>query len=157
MPHKVNPIDFENAEGNLGIAIALSTHLSQKLPISRFQRDLSDSTVLRNLGSIFGYTCIAYQSLSTGLSKLIPNIEKINSDLMQHWEILAEPIQTMMRRYGIPDAYEQLKSLSRGEKITPKNLHDFIEALAIPANVKKQLQNLTPENYLGLAKCLARM
>ena|SRR3990167_5966807 len=157
MPHKINPIDFENAEGNLGLAIALSTHLSQKLPISRWQRDLSDSTVMRNIGSVFGYALIAYQSLFKGLNKLIPNKEKIREDLTSHWEILAEPIQMVMRRYGIEDAYEQLKSLSRGEQITQKKLHEFIETLKIPTEAKKQLTQLTPENYIGLAVVLTNM
>lgn len=156
MPHKVNPIDFENAEGNLGIAIALSTHLSQKLPISRFQRDLTDSTVLRNVGSIAGYALIAYHSLSKGLEKLIPNKALLQKELDTHWEILAEPIQTMMRKYGIDDAYEQLKYFSRGETITRKQIAEFIDSLSIPAAAKKQLKSLSPENYIGLAVALAK-
>lgn len=156
MPHKINPIDFENAEGNLGIAIALAAHLSQKLPISRWQRDLTDSTVLRNVGSVFGYAVIAYQSLSNGLSKLIPNVDYMQNELSMHWEILAEPIQMVMRRYGIEDAYEQLKTLTRGESITQKQLMDFVALLKIPDNAKKILKQLTPENYIGLAKDLAR-
>ncbi|MCX7121328.1 MAG: adenylosuccinate lyase [Gammaproteobacteria bacterium] len=156
MPHKINPIDFENAEGNLGLSIALATHLSQKLPLSRWQRDLTDSTVLRNLGSVFGYAIIAYTSLSKGLGKLIPNTEKIKKELNQHWEILAEPIQTVMRRYGINDAYEQLKNITRGEAITENQLRDFIKTLEIPEKAKKELQNLTPESYLGLAIKLAK-
>lgn len=154
MPHKVNPIDFENAEGNLGVANALANHLANKLPISRWQRDLTDSTVLRNLGSVFGHATIAYQSLEKGIQKLIPNRMAIANDLNQHWEILAEPIQTVMRRYGVTDAYEQLKTLTRGEAITPLQLHDFIESLTIPAAAKKQLKQLTPENYIGLAATL---
>lgn len=156
MPHKVNPIDFENAEGNLGMAIALATHLSQKLPISRWQRDLTDSTVLRNVGSVFGYALIAYQSALKGLEKLIPNAELLKKELDQHWEILAEPIQMVMRRYGINDAYEQLKVFTRGESITEKQIHDFIETLAIPNAAKKDLQLLTPSNYLGVAIKLAK-
>jgi len=156
MPHKVNPIDFENAEGNLGIAIALATHLSQKLPISRWQRDLTDSTVLRNVGSVFGYALIAYQSILKGLTKLIPNTVFLKNELDQHWEILAEPIQMVMRRYGINDAYEQLKLLTRGETITQKQLHNFIATLAIPNAAKKELQLLTPSNYLGIAIKLAK-
>ncbi|MCX7124445.1 MAG: lyase family protein, partial [Gammaproteobacteria bacterium] len=156
MPHKINPIDFENAEGNLGLAIALANHLSQKLPISRWQRDLTDSTVLRNIGSVFAYAVIAYASLSKGLTKLIPNTEKIKKELNQHWEILAEPIQTVMRRYGINDAYEQLKNITRGEAITQKQLMDFVDTLTIPEKAKQGLKELTPENYLGLAIQLAR-
>lgn len=156
MPHKINPIDFENAEGNLGIAIALATHLSQKLPISRWQRDLTDSTVLRNIGSVMGYALIAYQSLEKGLNKLIPNAALLKKELGDHWEILAEPIQTMMRRYGINNAYEQLKDFSRGEKVTPEQVHQLIEKLNIPGEAKKVLLALTPENYLGYAMELAR-
>lgn len=154
MPHKINPIDFENAEGNLGVCNALATHLANKLPISRWQRDLTDSTVLRNLGSVFGYAIIAYQSLTKGLSKLVPNNAVIANDLNQHWEILAEPIQTVMRRYSITDAYEQLKSLTRGEAITQAQLIAFVESLPIPCEAKKQLSQLTPSNYIGLAEKL---
>ncbi len=156
MPHKINPIDFENAEGNLGLCIALATHLSQKLPISRWQRDLTDSTVLRNVGSVFGYAVIAYQSFLKGLSKLIPNPDVLKNELDQHWEILAEPIQMVMRRYGIDDAYEQLKKITRGETITQKQLMDFIETLKIPDNAKKELKLLTPSSYVGLAVRLAK-
>lgn len=156
MPHKINPIDFENAEGNLGIAIALATHLAQKLPISRFQRDLTDSTVLRNIGSVMGYAVIAYQALQKGLGKLIPNSELLKKELDDHWEILAEPIQTMMRRYGINDAYEQLKYFSRGEKITREQTYQFVEQLTIPDEAKKILLSLTPSNYLGYAARLAK-
>lgn len=155
MPHKINPIDFENAEGNLGLAIALSTHLSQKLPISRWQRDLSDSTVLRNIGAIAGYAMIAYQSLQKGLSKLIPNDAFIKQELNHHPEVLTEAIQTVMRRYGIDNAYEQLKQLSRGEKITLLQLRDFIDTLDIPLAEKTRLKQLAPENYIGLAAILA--
>ena len=156
MPHKINPIDFENAEGNLGITIALSTHLSQKLPISRWQRDLSDSTVLRNLGSVAGYALVAYQSIEKGLSKLIPNEAFIKSELSAHPEVLTEAIQSVMRRYGIENAYEQLKQLSRGEKITLLQLREFIDTLKIPADEKERLKQLTPESYIGLAIEMAR-
>ena len=156
MPHKINPIDFENAEGNLGVAIALSTHLAQKLPISRWQRDLTDSTVLRNVGSVFGYSFIAYESLLKGLSKLIPNPELLKNELDQHWEILAEPIQTVMKRYGIVDAYEQLKAITRGESTTQKQLADFIDTLHIPDAAKRELKLLTPGNYLGIAIKMAK-
>ncbi|PIZ04124.1 MAG: adenylosuccinate lyase [Gammaproteobacteria bacterium CG_4_10_14_0_8_um_filter_38_16] len=156
MPHKVNPIDFENAEGNLGICIALATHLSQKLPISRWQRDLTDSTVLRNLGSIAGYAIVAYHALLKGLSKLIPNHVLLKKELDTHWEVLAEPIQMVMRKYGISDAYEQLKYFSRGEAITQKQISQFIDDLSIPASAKKQLQSLSPDNYIGLAIVLAK-
>lgn len=155
MPHKINPIDFENAEGNLGLANALATHLAQKLPISRWQRDLTDSTVLRNIGSIFGYAVIAYASLEKGLSKLIPNTTLMKNELNHHWEILAEPIQTVMKRYGIADAYEQLKTMTRGAGFSAQQFSDFIDTLAIPDTAKKQLTLLTPENYIGLAKTLA--
>lgn len=156
MPHKVNPIDFENAEGNLGIAIALATHLSQKLPISRWQRDLTDSTVLRNLGSVVGYAFIAYQSLLRGLTKLIPHSALLKKELSQHWEVLAEPIQMVMRRYGIVDAYEQLKKFTRGKTISQKQLNHFIDTLSIPEKAKKELKKLTPEKYIGIAAKLAR-
>lgn len=156
MPHKINPIDFENAEGNFGIAIALATHLSQKLPISRWQRDLTDSTVLRNIGSVAGYALIAYQSLQKGLGKLIPNADLLKAELDEHWEILAEPIQTVMRRYGIEDAYEQLKYFSRGEKITQEQVTQFIEKLSIPTEAKNTLLKLTPSSYIGYAEVLAK-
>lgn len=151
MPHKINPIDFENAEGNLGIAIALARHFSEKLPISRWQRDLSDSTVLRNLGAIAGYALIAYQSIEKGLEKLIPNETTITQQLNAHPEVLTEAIQTVMRRYGVSDAYEKLKTLSRGEKITLAQLQTFIDSLAIPDAAKARLKALTPENYIGFA------
>lgn len=156
MPHKINPIDFENAEGNLGLAIALATHLSQKLPISRWQRDLTDSTVLRNIGSVLGYMLVAYESIKKGMTKLIPNPAVMKNELSQHWELLAEPIQMVMRRYGITDAYEQLKTLSRGETLSQKQVHDFIHTLTIPDAAKKTLLALTPENYIGLATQLAK-
>lgn len=156
MPHKINPIDFENAEGNLGIAIALATHLSQKLPISRWQRDLTDSTVMRNIGSVFGYALVAYQSLVKGLEKLVPNPAVLTQELENHWEVLAEPIQTMMRKYGIDDAYEQLKAITRGAAITQMQLSELIQTLTIPEEAKKTLRALAPQNYLGLAAILAK-
>lgn len=156
MPHKINPIDFENAEGNLGLAIALANHLANKLPISRWQRDLSDSTVLRNVGSIFGFSLMSYQSILSGLKKLTPNKAALEKGLNQHWEVLTEAIQTVMRRYHISNAYEQLKSLSRGKKIDANQLHQFIDRLKIPTSVKKQLKTLTPLNYIGLASKLAK-
>ncbi len=151
MPHKINPIDFENAEGNLGLANAMAAHLAEKLPISRWQRDLSDSTVLRNLGTVFGYTLIALLSLQKGLHKLDVNTDIIQKDLTQHWNLLAEPIQTVLRRYGINDAYEQLKEFSRGKQLTQKDLAAFINTLTIPADIKKELLQLSPESYIGYA------
>jgi len=151
MPHKVNPIDFENAEGNLGIANALLSHLSQKLPISRWQRDLTDSTVLRNLGVGFAHSLIAYQSLLKGLNKLEVNAEVIEADLDANWEVLAEPIQTVMRRYGIENPYEKLKELTRGKKINQQAFQEFIQTLDIPENARNQLLTLTPHNYIGNA------
>lgn len=152
MPHKINPIDFENAEGNLGLANALLAHFSEKLPISRWQRDLSDSTVLRSIGSALGYTHIAWQALNTGLQKLSIHPERLQEDLNQSWEVLAEAIQTVMRRYGLPEPYEQLKALTKGQIITQTMLHDFIATLTVPENIKSQLQALTPSQYVGLAE-----
>jgi adenylosuccinate lyase len=151
MPHKVNPIDFENAEGNLGIANALMTHLAQKLPISRWQRDLTDSTVLRTLGVGLGHALIAYQSALKGISKLEVNQASLAADLEANWEVLAEPIQTVMRRYGIEQPYEKLKALTRGQRITPERLREFVNGLAIPAEAKAQLLAMTPANYIGNA------
>ena len=151
MPHKVNPIDFENAEGNYGIASALLLHFAEKLPISRWQRDLSDSTVLRNLGSAFGYCLIACASLLRGLNKIQIDEQRLASDLDDNWEVLAEPIQTVMRRYNIEKPYEKLKELTRGKKINQQILTEFIENLDIPASAKKQLQALTPATYIGNA------
>ncbi|MFV9614739.1 MAG: adenylosuccinate lyase [Gammaproteobacteria bacterium] len=151
MPHKVNPIDFENAEGNLGIANALLNHLSLKLPISRWQRDLTDSTVLRNLGVGFAHSLIAYQSLLKGLNKLEINADVINADLNSSWEVLAEPIQTVMRRYGIENPYEKLKELTRGKTITQQTFQEFIQTLDIPEDAREQLLTLTPHNYIGNA------
>lgn len=151
MPHKVNPIDFENAEGNLGIANALLNHLSHKLPISRWQRDLTDSTVLRNLGVGFAHSLIAYQSLIKGLNKLEINADVIEADLNSSWEVLAEPIQTVMRRYGIENPYEKLKELTRGKTITQQDFQKFIQTLDIPEKARDQLLTLTPHNYIGNA------
>jgi adenylosuccinate lyase len=156
MPHKVNPIDFENAEGNLGLANALLRHMSEKLPISRWQRDLSDSTVLRNMGVALGHAVLAYQSLSVGLDKLELNAEALQADLDNAWEVLAEPIQTVMRRYGVAGAYEQLKEVTRGKQVRPQDLHALIERLAIPADAKARLLALTPATYVGMAASLAQ-
>jgi adenylosuccinate lyase len=156
MPHKINPIDFENSEGNLGIANALLDHLANKLPLSRWQRDLTDSTVLRSMGVAIGHAYLAYQSLLRALQKVTPDVAVINADLAEHWEILAEPIQTMMRRYGIDEPYEKLKKFTRGKKINKELLQQFIAELDLPKDVKKQLTDLTPANYLGYAKTLAK-
>lgn len=156
MPHKVNPIDFENSEGNLGIANALLTHLAQKLPISRWQRDLTDSTVLRNLGVAFGYCFVGYNALNRGLGKLQLNEQRLAEDLDHAWEVLAEAIQTVMRRYGVPHPYEQLKALTRGKGITPETIHDFVQQLDIPAEAKARLLELTPGTYIGKAVELAK-
>lgn len=151
MPHKVNPIDFENAEGNLGLANAIFNHLSLKLPISRWQRDLTDSTVLRNLGVGFAHSLIAYQSLLKGLNKLEINADDIEADLNASWEVLAEPIQTVMRRYGIENPYEKLKELTRGKAITQEAFREFIQTLEIPDDARENLLRLTPLNYIGNA------
>ena len=156
MPHKVNPIDFENAEGNLGLAIAIGDHFAAKLPISRWQRDLTDSTVLRNLGVSCAHCLISYASISKGISKLEVNQDKLIDDLNKAWEVLAEPIQTVMRRYGVKNPYEKLKSLTRGKKIDAKILADFIDSLDIPEDAKEELRKLTPMNYIGDAIKLAR-
>ena len=155
MPHKVNPIDFENAEGNLGLANAVLRHLSEKLPISRWQRDLTDSTVLRNIGVAFGYAALAYASLATGLGKLEINEEAIAEDLDASWEVLAEPIQTVMRRFGVQGAYEQLKEVTRGKTVTAEALHGLIRSLAIPDEEKARLLAMTPASYVGKAAELA--
>ncbi|MEB2349466.1 MAG: adenylosuccinate lyase [Comamonadaceae bacterium] len=155
MPHKVNPIDFENAEGNLGLANALLRHLAEKLPISRWQRDLTDSTVLRNIGVALGYAVLAYGSLTTGLSKLELNEAKLAEDLDHAWEVLAEPIQTVMRRYAVPGAYEKLKAVTRGHTVTREALHELIRALEIPQAEKDRLLALTPGGYVGKAAELA--
>ncbi len=151
MPHKVNPIDFENAEGNLGIANALFDHLASKLPVSRWQRDLTDSTVLRNLGVGIAHTSIALQSVIRGISKLEANGDAMLADLDANWEVLAEPIQTVMRRYGIEKPYEKLKELTRGQRITPQDLQLFIDKLEIPEAAKQSLKTMTPANYIGNA------
>ncbi|MCT8174928.1 adenylosuccinate lyase [Variovorax sp. CY25R-8] len=155
MPHKVNPIDFENAEGNLGLANALLRHLSEKLPISRWQRDLTDSTVLRNIGVAFGYATLAYASLATGLGKLELNRDALAADLDASWEVLAEPIQTVMRRFGVQGAYEQLKEVTRGQTVTAEALHGLIRSLAIPEEEKARLLAMTPASYVGKAAELA--
>ncbi|MGN2248129.1 adenylosuccinate lyase [Frateuria sp. GZRR35] len=156
MPHKVNPIDFENAEGNFGLANALLGHFAEKLPISRWQRDLTDSTVLRALGTAFGHTLVALESLQKGLGKLTVNADRLAADLDASWEVLAEAVQTVMRRYGLPEPYEQLKALTRGQGITRESMRTFIEGLALPAEAKQRLLELTPGGYVGLAEGLAR-
>lgn len=156
MPHKINPIDFENAEGNFGLANALLEHMANKLPISRWQRDLSDSTVLRNMGSAFAYSMLAYQALLRGLNKISPNSTQIAEDLAQHWDVLAEAIQTVMRRYGCEEPYEKLKQFTRGQRIEQASLIKFIENQDLPAEIKESLKKLTPEKYIGLAAELAK-
>jgi len=156
MPHKVNPIDFENAEGNLGIANALLTHFAEKLPISRFQRDLTDSTVLRALGTAFGHSLVALDALQRGLGKLTANPERIAADLDAAWEVLAEPVQTVMRRYGLPNPYEQLKELTRGQGINEATMRAFIGSLDLPEDAKRRLLALTPGTYTGLAGDLSK-
>ncbi|WP_339488491.1 adenylosuccinate lyase [Pseudomonas sp. EL_65y_Pfl2_R95] len=156
MPHKVNPIDFENSEGNLGIANALLQHLASKLPVSRWQRDLTDSTVLRNLGVGFAHSVIAYEASLKGISKLELNAQRIAADLDACWEVLAEPIQTVMRRYAIENPYEKLKELTRGKGITPAALMDFIDGLDMPTEAKAELKQLTPANYIGNAVAQAK-
>jgi adenylosuccinate lyase len=156
MPHKVNPIDFENSEGNLGLANAVLRHLAEKLPVSRWQRDLTDSTVLRNLGVAFGYSLVGYDACLRGLRKLEVNEAKLRADLDDAWEVLAEPVQTVMRRYGVENPYEQLKALTRGQGITRDALHAFIRGLEIPADARDRLLALTPASYLGKAGELAR-
>jgi adenylosuccinate lyase len=157
MPHKVNPIDFENSEGNLGLANAMLRHLAEKLPISRWQRDLTDSTVLRNMGVGFGYSLLAYESCLRGLGKLEANPAALAADLEASWDVLAEPIQTVMRRYGVANPYEQLKELTRGKGgITRESLHAFIDGLSIPDAEKTRLKTMTPASYIGVAAELAR-
>jgi adenylosuccinate lyase len=155
MPHKVNPIDFENSEGNLGLANAMLRHLSEKLPISRFQRDLTDSTVLRNVGVAFGYSLLALDSCLRGINKLEVNLDRIREDLGGAWEVLAEPVQTVMRRHGLPNPYEQLKDLTRGKGISQDALRTFITGLNLPASEKERLLAMTPESYIGAAARLA--
>jgi adenylosuccinate lyase len=156
MPHKVNPIDFENAEGNFGLANALLGHFAEKLPISRWQRDLTDSTVLRALGTAFGHTLVALESLQKGLGKLTVNADRLAADLAASWEVLAEAVQTVMRRYGLPQPYEQLKALTRGQGITKESMREFIGKLELPADAKQRLLDLTPGGYTGLAEGLAK-
>ena len=156
MPHKVNPIDFENAEGNLGMANALLSHFAEKLPVSRWQRDLTDSTVQRNLGVAAAYLVIALQSLLKGVGKLQVNEAAIHADVSAAWEVLAEAVQTVMRRYGIPNPYEKLKALTRGQAVSREILLEFIETLEIPDTEKERLLKLTPETYVGLAAGQAR-
>ncbi|MDF8363232.1 adenylosuccinate lyase [Achromobacter anxifer] len=156
MPHKVNPIDFENSEGNLGLANAVLRHLADKLPISRWQRDLTDSTVLRNLGVGLGYCLVAWDACMRGLGKLEVNTAAIDADIDACWEVLAEPVQTVMRRYGLPQPYEQLKALTRGKGITEEGLREFIQGLALPEEPKARLLAMTPRSYIGLAAELAR-
>jgi len=156
MPHKVNPIDFENSEGNIGLANAMLRHLAEKLPVSRWQRDLTDSTVLRNLGVAFGYCLVAWDACLKGLGKLELNAAAIDADIDACWEVLAEPVQTVMRRYGLPQPYEQLKALTRGKGITQEALREFIAQLDLPEDVKLRLQAMTPRTYIGLAAELAR-
>ena len=156
MPHKVNPIDFENAEGNFGVANALLGHFAEKLPISRWQRDLTDSTVLRALGTAFGHTLVSLQSLRKGLGKLTVNTECLAADLDASWEVLAEAVQTVMRRYGLPEPYEQLKALTRGHGITRESMREFIGGLDLPAQAKQRLLEMTPGTYTGLASELAK-
>jgi adenylosuccinate lyase len=156
MPHKVNPIDFENAEGNFGIANALLEHFAAKLPISRWQRDLTDSTVLRALGTAFGHALVGFDALLRGLGKLSVNPERLASDLDAAWEVLAEAVQTVMRRHGLPNPYEQLKALTRGQGITEQSMREFIATLALPDDAKQRLIDMTPAGYTGLAEPLAR-
>ena len=156
MPHKVNPIDFENAEGNFGIANALLEHFAAKLPISRWQRDLTDSTVLRALGTAFGHTLIGYDALLRGLNKLSANPERLAADLDDAWEVLAEAVQTVMRRHGLPSPYEQLKALTRGQGIDETSMRQFITGLDLPADAKQRLLDMTPSSYTGLAERLAK-
>ena len=157
MPHKVNPIDFENSAGNLGIANALARHFADKLPVSRWQRDLTDSTVLRNMGVAIGHALIGWNALRRGLAKLEVDGARLDADLDANWEVLAEPIQTVMRRYGLPEPYEQLKALTRGQRgMSRETLHAFIDGLALPADAKARLKALTPATYTGIAAKLAR-
>jgi adenylosuccinate lyase len=156
MPHKVNPIDFENAEGNFGIANALFEHFAAKLPVSRWQRDLTDSTVLRALGTAFGHALVGFEALQRGLGKLSVNPERLAADLDASWEVLAEAVQTVMRRHGLPEPYEQLKALTRGHGITRESIREFIGGLELPADAKRRLMELTPGGYTGLAEALAK-
>jgi adenylosuccinate lyase len=156
MPHKVNPIDFENSEGNVGVANALLRHLSEKLPVSRWQRDLSDSTALRNVGAALGHTLLAYAACQRGLAKLDADRGRLADDLDANWEVLTEAVQQVMRRYGVPGAYEKLKAISRGRRLDRRALTKFIRGLAVPPEAKKRLLALTPAKYTGLASELAK-
>jgi adenylosuccinate lyase len=157
MPHKINPIDFENAEGNLGMANAMYSHFSQKLPISRFQRDLSDSTVMRNVGVAFAYSLQAYKALGKGLSRVDINTEKLDEELSQHYELLAEPVQTVMRKYDIENPYEKLKELTRGKTVTRDDYLAFLETITgLPEDERKRLRELTPQSYTGYAEKFAK-
>jgi adenylosuccinate lyase len=156
MPHKVNPIDFENAEGNIGLANAILDHLASKLTISRLQRDLSDSTAQRNIGTAFAQTDISLQSLLKGLSKIELSRDKLSEELDDNWEVLAEPIQTILRRENVANAYENLKTLSRGQKLNQEKIHAFIDSLDVDQAVKNQMKALTPESYIGIAESLAK-
>ncbi|HVJ22623.1 MAG TPA: lyase family protein, partial [Burkholderiales bacterium] len=156
MPHKVNPIDFENSEGNVGVANALLRHLADKLPVSRWQRDLSDSTALRNVGTALGHTLLAYNSCLRGLAKLEADPARLAADLDANWEVLAEAVQQVMRRHGVADAYDRLKAMSRGKRLDRKQLAAFVKTLPIPPEAKKRLLALTPAKYTGLAAELAK-
>jgi len=156
MPHKVNPIDFENAEGNLGLANALLSHFAEKLPLSRWQRDLTDSTVLRKIGVAIGHVALAYQSLAAGLERVELDTERLAQDLQPAWEVLAEAVQTVMRAHGIPDAYDRLKAFTRGRAVTRASMREFIASLELPSDAKQRLLELSPQTYLGLAPVLAR-
>ena len=156
MPHKINPIDFENAEGNLGISNAYFSHLTSTMNISRWQRDLSDSTLMRNIGTTLGHSLIALNSLNKGLTKLKVNKLNINNDLQMSYEVITEAVQTIMRKYGIEGGYELMKKISRGKKITKENLKQLIDELDIPEKEKKKLRNLSPANYIGLAEKFAK-
>src|SRR5262245_32456470 len=156
MPHKVNPIDFENSEGNIGVANALLRHLGDKLPVSRWQRDLSDSTAQRNLGTALGHTLLAYGSCLRGLGKLQADPKRLAADLDANWEVLTEAVQQVMRRHGVPDAYDKLKAISRGKRLDRKALAAFIRKLPIPADARQRLLALTPARYTGLADSLAK-
>jgi adenylosuccinate lyase len=157
MPHKVNPIDFENAEANAGLAGAMFAHLSQKLPVSRMQRDLSDSSVLRNIGSAFGYSALAVASARRGMARATPDAEALAADLDSAWEVLAEAVQMVMRRYGVPEPYERLKALTRGKVPTQGDLQHFVRGLDLPAQAQQRLLDLTPQAYIGLAERLAKL
>jgi adenylosuccinate lyase len=156
MPHKVNPIDFENAEGNLGLANALLRHFADKLPVSRWQRDLTDSTVLRNVGVALAHSALAMQGVARGLGRLEVDAARLSADLASAWEVLAEPVQTVLRAHGVPDGYERLKAFTRGQSVDRARLRAFIESLDLPASARQRLLELTPETYIGLAADLAR-